>query len=246
MCWNLEVSAAISIFGFLTILYLVIKKYPLALIIPLTYFLLMEGLQALTYGVIDRCDLPINQIYTLLGYFHISFQPFFVNMLSLYFIPQYISRKIYLLVYTLCGISAALMLLDVYPFSWAEKCLPSRPLCGETLCSLHGNWHIAWSIPLRFSWHTNITTTFSAFMLNPYTLTVFVLPILYGSYRFTIFHIIFGPSLAYLLTKNMNEWPAIWCLISLYLILLAISTPFRSFMHVKSWFWWPLMNKNKN
>jgi hypothetical protein len=54
----------------------------------LGYFSSMEVLQAFTYSVIDQCALPSNQIATLLGYLHIAFQPFFINMLSMGSVAQ--------------------------------------------------------------------------------------------------------------------------------------------------------------
>jgi len=87
-----------------------------------TYFALMELLQAVTYIYIDLCDNPSNQILTLLGYIHVAFQPFFVNMVAMYFIPVSVKLKIRTTVYTICAIGSIAMLIKMYPFGWAGSC----------------------------------------------------------------------------------------------------------------------------
>jgi hypothetical protein len=104
-----------------------------------------------------------------------------------------------------------------------------EPFCGEHICSVSGNWHIAWQAPL------NNAIPWANF---GYYLPVFVLPILYGSWRFTLYHIVIGPSLARLLTDNINEWPAIWCLLSIGMLLIVIKTPLRQLLYVNNWWLW--------
>jgi hypothetical protein len=58
-------------------------------------------------------------------------------------------------------------------------------------------------------------------------LSVFVLPLIYGAWRFAVFHLIVGPILAYNLTNNPNEYPAIWCLFSIGIVLVALSPMVR-------------------
>jgi hypothetical protein len=147
MCWNGQASAVLAAAGLGTTAYAAYRKDPAAIWTPLAYFSLMELLQAFTYSVIDQCALPSNQIATMLGYLHITFQPFFINMVSMHFIPDQVRIRITPAVYTVCFISALVMLLQLYPFAWAGHCDPSMPLCGERLCSVHGNWHIAWEVP---------------------------------------------------------------------------------------------------
>jgi len=200
----------------------------------------MELLQAFTYSVIDQCALPSNQIATLLGYLHIKFQPFFINMLSMYFIPAHVLEKIQLPVYAVCFISAIIMLLQLYPFEWAGSCPLGRGLCAERLCSVSGEWHIAWEIPtngiLNFitvdSWASFLSTYLSYFVAG------IVCPFLYGSWRFTVYHFLVEPRLAMLLTSNPNEVAAIWCLLSIGILHLVEKTPIRQFMFVKSWWLW--------
>jgi hypothetical protein len=60
-----------------------------------------------------------------------------------------------------------------------------------------------------------------------YMFVSFLVPIFYGAWRFTVFHALFGPLLAARLTGNVNEVPAVWCLFSLGLVLIALSPVFR-------------------
>src|SRR4051812_2482904 len=147
MCWSGEASAVLAMSGFGTTAYAAYRKESAAIWMPLGYFSLMEMLQAFTYSVIDECGLPSNQIATLLGYLHIAFQPFFINAVSMHFIPERARAQIAPAVYALCFASAVFMVLQLYPFAWAGQCDPSMPLCGTRLCSVHGNWHIAWQVP---------------------------------------------------------------------------------------------------
>ena len=212
-------------------MYAAYKKQPAPLWICLGYFSLMEALQAYTYSVIDQCNNPSNQMATLLGYLHITFQPFFINAVSLHFIDQRAAKKIAPFAYAVCFAAAIMMLIKLYPFGWAGHCKPGRPMCGELLCAIHGSWHIAWSLPIndvgeKFSW---------------YLFAGFIMPALYGSWRFTLYHLLAGPLLALTTTSNMNEWPAVWCLLSFGFAFIAFETPLRRMLYAKKcwWLWSP-------
>jgi len=243
MCWSGEASTVLATIGLSSTAYFYYKKEPAALCAALGFFSLMEALQAYTYTVIDECDNPGNQVATLLGYIHIAFQPFFVNAVSMYFIPEKIKARISASVYFLCFVTTVCLLIRLYPFEWAPACYEVKtrfilfsqyidsfnvPFCGKRICSTSGDWHIAWEIP----------ATANLALFNMYVVTAFLLPVLYGSWKMTIYHIITGPFLAYLTTSNPNEWAAVWCLYSIGLLLLLLKTPIRGFLHVRSWFWW--------
>ncbi len=68
MCWSGEASAALAAVGLGTAAYVAIKNESKELWIPLTFFALMELLQAATYVYIDECNSPTNQVLTLFGY----------------------------------------------------------------------------------------------------------------------------------------------------------------------------------
>jgi len=154
----------------------------------------------------------------------------------MYFIPKEVACKIEKPVYVLCFISAICMILQVYPFAWAGLCHIGTMLCGEKLCSVHGSWHIAWLIPAN-----GLGNWFSAHHLTgfpSYTLIGLFLPMLYGSWRFTLYHWLMGPMLATALTHDYNEMPAVWCLLSIALLLIVIKTPLRQMLFVSRWPGW--------
>jgi hypothetical protein len=70
-----------------------------------------------------------------------------------------------------------------------------------------------------------------------YVVVGFLVPLVYGSWRFTFFHIVTGPTAAYLTTSNPNEWPAVWCLYSVGLVLVAMLGPLRRWFVVRKWIW---------
>jgi hypothetical protein len=239
MCWSGEASGVLAAAGLSTAVYVAWKGESKELWIPLTYFALMELLQAVTYIYIDLCDSPNNQMLTLLGYWHVAFQPFFVNMVAMYFIPAEIKNKIMIPVYTLSAVGSLFILLKGYPMDWAGHCvIGTEGFCGPAVCSVHGAWHIAWQMPLNgilsypitwlhnFDWGLHVLS---------YILVCFIMPILYGSYRFVIFHYFMGPWISSVTTDDPNEYAAVWCLFSIALCVSVIKSPVRKYLHVKTW-----------
>jgi Family of unknown function (DUF5765) len=242
MCWSGEASAVLAAVGIGTTIYAAYKKQPTFLWVSLGYFSLMELLQAYTYSVIDSCALPSNQIATLFGYLHIAFQPFFINFVALYFVPQHVKERIFSLTMIVCFFAAIIMILQIFPFEWAGKCLAGTVLCGDELCSVHGTWHIAWNLPLNGMFNEmnkNITLAGYHIVAFPsYLVAGVITPLLYGSWRFSLYQIAMGPLLALLLTKNPNEWPAVWCLLSIGLLIIVVKTRVRNYMFVTRYPFW--------
>lgn len=227
MCWGPGVSATIVGIGMAATVVTVRRKVPLAFSVAIGWFTFMEALQLAGYLVINQCDNPINQMVTLLSILHIVFQPFFINAFSLELVPETIRRRARIPVYTLCGVSSAIMLLQLYPFPWAGTCEPNVNLCGSPLCTVSGNWHLAWNVPYN-GLMVGVDQMIGLKWGFPlYMFVSFLVPLMYGAWRFTLFHAIFGPLLAARLTGNVNEVPAIWCLFSLGLVLMALSPVFR-------------------
>ncbi|MCB9964205.1 MAG: hypothetical protein H6857_04630 [Rhodospirillales bacterium] len=241
MCWSGEASFVLAAAGLGTTGYAVWTKESPRLYITLCYFSLMELLQAFTYPVIDQCSLASNQTATMLGYLHITFQPFFINALSMYFIPEAVRRKIEWPVYGLCFLSALVMIFQIFPFEWAGHCHLGWIACSDRLCSVSGNWHIAWEFPVNGL--MNFVTTAPVIewlsVTPTYMIVGFILPLLYGSWRFTLYHFLIGPQLSMLLTDNPNEVPAVWCLLSIGILILVVKTPIRKYMFVRKWLLWP-------
>lgn len=239
MCWSGQASAVLATVGLTTAIYVARKGESKELWMPLTYFALMELLQAFTYIYIDLCDNPSNQILTLLGYIHIAFQPFFANMVAMYFIPEKVKLKIRTTVYTLCAIGAIAILIKMYPMAWAGDCnIGIEGFCGPQVCSVSGAWHIAWQLPLNgllsepIIWLNDFNWGLHAIA---YILVGFIMPMCYGSWRFVIFHYFVGPWISDVTTDDPNEYVAVWCLFSIALCLSVIKTPIRKYLHVRKW-----------
>ena len=240
MCWSGEASGVLATVGLGTAFYVARKGESKELWVPLTYFALMELLQAFTYVYIDECDSPNNQVLTLFGYLHIAFQPFFVNMVAMYFIPEAVKKKISLYVYTICAAGSVAMLVKMYPMAWAGLCeVGKEGFCGTVTCSISGAWHIAWQLPLNglmsppLSYLPGFDWGLHGFA---YILVGFYMPVIYGSWRFVAFHYLVGPLISDLLTDDPNEYAAVWCLFSIALCVSVIKSPVRRYLHVKKWF----------
>jgi hypothetical protein len=244
MCWSGEASTVFAAIGVTGAAYSALKKNPepAALWVCLLYFSSMEALQAVSYTVLNQCDSPINQLMTFFGYLHIAFQPFFINAVALYFMPKDSAKIIAPWVYAACFASAITMLIQLYPFSWAGHCALGRPLCGDILCTVKGEWHIAWLVPSNGIGNSMADNAWLGRGFLSYPLTAFVLPALIGSWRFTLFSYVAGPFVAGLTTNNINEWPAVWCLFSIGLVLAIIKTPLRAHLHVGEP-WWRMLGR---
>jgi hypothetical protein len=191
------------------------------------WFTLMEGLQVAGYAVVDQCGSPLNQSVTLLSYLHIAFQPLFINAFAMALIAGGVSAWMRTAVHIIGGASAAVMLLQLYPFEWAGSCRAGTALCGAALCTVSGDWHLAWDIPFNALIPSIPLLGGSVWTFPSYMIAVFIVPLAYGAWRFVLFHALLGPILASLLTGNPNEIAAIWCLFSIGLVSVGVLPPLR-------------------
>lgn len=244
MCWSGEASAVIAAIGIGSTAYAMARREPIEITSCLGFFSLMELLQAVTYTVVDQCGTPANQMLTMLGYIHISMQPFFINTISMFFIPDHVRRRIAPAVYTVCFCSTVIMLMMIYPFDGVTMCsLDNSVMCGQSLCSYMGSVHIAWQFPMNMLFHPlpdpSIAELAYAVHWWMYLLPAFILPVLYGSWRCTGYHLFFGPILAFVFVGgDIHEMSAVWCLLSIGLLLIVVKTPVRNLLFVDRWFWW--------
>jgi hypothetical protein len=234
MCWTLGVSAAMVGLGGVATAVTVRRGDTPAVPMTLAYFTAMEALQVWGYLVIDQCGSPSNQTVTLLSVLHIVFQPFIINAFAMALVARPVSLAMKSVVFTLCAASSVLMLLQLYPFAWAGTCLPGSQLCGQQLCTVTGDWHQAWDVPYN-GLLNDLPLPASVLMLGfpSYLVVAFALPLLYGAWRLVLFHALAGPILAGYLTENPNEVPAIWCLFSIAIILIALSPLIRRGMGLR-------------
>lgn len=216
------------------------QNQPRAIWITLGYFTIMEALQVAGYLVLDQCGTPANKTVTLLSYLHIVFQPFFINAFAMELVPAPVRRRVRVGVMALCAVSASVMLAQVLPASVLGTCQPGTPLCAEAWCTVSGTWHIAWDVP-----YNGLLTGFEAWIgsqsgFPTYMVTVFVLPLLYGAWRFVLLHAVSGPVLAWALTSNPNEMPAVWCLFSIAILVMSLSPAIRRTVSANTWWGYPV------
>jgi hypothetical protein len=50
-------------------------------------------------------------------------------------------------------------------------------------------------------------------------LAAFIIPFIYGGWRVTLYHLLCGPTLMFILSSDKDERPAVWCLLSIGLLL---------------------------
>ncbi|MFT6985498.1 MAG: hypothetical protein ACJAT7_001308 [Psychromonas sp.] len=235
MCWSGEASATLAVAGVTGAIYFYKKGEPKVLCSALLYFTLIEILQAYTYTVIDQCQNPENIWATTLSYIHVSFQPFFFNAIALHFIPADRREKIQKYVYAICTLATIALLIRVLPLDWEYYCyqmssyIPTSykvPFCGPETCSQTGSWHIEWAIRAGYNWYLD----------KAYWVSIFILPLLYGSWKVTVYCIITGPMIAILTSSSANEFVAVWCIYSAGIILLLLNQPIRKYLYVDSFY----------
>ncbi|MCI2399140.1 DUF5765 domain-containing protein [Aliiroseovarius subalbicans] len=238
MCWNTGVSAAMAVGGVVLTVVSARRGDPPAFWMTLGFFTIMEVVQAVSYPVIGQCGQPLNRSLTIFSFGHITLHPFFFNALALAMLPDAARRRVQGWVFALCGIAMIYTIAQLAPLTGNGTCAPHRMMCGTDFCTVPGNWHLAWEMPLN-SWGNGLATSdwwllrqFRDGMVG-YGLAVFVLPLLYGAWRITVFQFLIGPILSRLITPNVNEQPAIWCLAAVGIAALIVFTPLRDLFKVQ-------------
>ena len=243
MCWSMEASTALTVAGVGVTTYAVWKKQPAALWLSMGFFTSMELIQALSYPVIGQCGAPANKALSITSFVHIALQPFFFNLLALYFIPDEVRKRIQKTVYALCAVATGITVLQLLPNETLGACSEHRAMCGAQFCTLPGNWHLAWEFPFN-GWGNGFADSPNWFIrlfpnaLVAYSLAVFILPLLYGSWKIAAYQYFMGPIIASQLTDNIDEAPAIWCLMSIGIVFLLMIPPLRRGMRVNGWVFW--------
>lgn len=233
MCFSLGITAAMTATGAASALVTARRGDALAIPLTLGWFTLMEGLQLWGYSALDTCGTPSNQIVTLLSVLHIAFQPMFINAFIMATVAPVTSSGRRVLVLALAALSSAVMLVQIYPIAGVGSCTPGSALCAPVLCTRAGEWHLAWDVPINgllsgLDWPPG-----THWGMPTYILGAFVLPIAYGAWRFVLFHALVGPILSWQLTSDPGEWPAIWCLFSIGILLTALSPPVRRLLSAR-------------
>ncbi len=223
MCWSASASVAMVGFGGAAVAITALRGEPRAIWLTLGYFTVMEGLQALGYTFVDQCGTTANKTVTLLSYLHIAFQPLVINAFAIAIAPQQVPIRIQRRVYGVAALCSGLILFRLAPVDWAGLCRVGEIMCSTQLCTVSGNWHIAWELPLNGLYNPLNDWLGTQLQFPDYLSVVFLLPLFYGAWRFVLFHLTAGPVLAGLLTSNPDEIPAVWCLFSIGILLISLS-----------------------
>lgn len=226
MCWSASASLALGAAGVATATYAHKKKAPKLMTVPLLYFSAMELLQVAGYWYLGECSLFGNDLITFLSYLHIAFQPIFVNMYFLSNHPE-VSKRTRWIVYSISLAVTLILLLKIVPWQPASLCVAGQTLCGPEWCTLMGSWHLGWSVPL-YNW------PLPGDGMWYYGFAAFLVPLFYTS-RLTVgLFILTGPVLAFIMSSgNPQEWPAIWCFMSVFLMLLCIGYAYHNTGNIK-------------
>lgn len=222
MCWSSSASIAATAVGATATVYAARKGYPKIQIFALAFFTFMELLQALSYIWIGQCDAGENILLTQLSYIHIAFQPPVVTAFMLSFASKARRKKWFKFAMGVSFAATILLLLRMFiPMFWSIPqefmCQLGDTLCGTDVCTYRGDWHQAWRLPLL--------GVVPGYLI--YFIPVFILPIFYGAWRISLYHFMFGPFLAHMLTTDRNEAPAIWCLFSIALLMIMFVRPLQ-------------------
>ena len=235
MCWSSQASVAMTGIGVAAAVISYRRQDPAAIWLTLGYFSVMEMLQVAGYAFIDQCGTTENRAVTMASYLHIVFQPFLINAFAMELVPQAVKRRAKGWVYAVCAMSAAVMIAQLVPWEFAGPCLPGSALCASNLCTVSGNWHIAWDVPYN-GLLVPLEKAVGIYMGFPtYMIAVFVMPLFYGAWRFVLMHALAGPVLASAMTDNPNEMPAIWCLFSIFILLIGLSLRARRSVTATQW-----------
>jgi len=174
----------------------------------------MEFLQAIQYSFIDRCDHPINKVLTFVGFVHVCFQPFFLNLIisATDPHPDKQSQFRFILKFTLLGgimMIIRYLLAPYSPIPYRSEC-NTEWMRGDKLCTYSGNVHLAWTVPLyEASYLAPSPNLHFSLMFFPFFI---IDPRLIIS---GLILLLTGPVLSMYLTNNLHEQPSIWCFFSI-------------------------------
>ena len=238
MCFNQPSSFAFAGFGLFLSWWIYSRTNNLGLASGVFFFFTMELLQGFQYFVIadnlqdSKCNTFINQFLTLLGFLHICFQPYFCHVInaSLTRSERYLWQyKVVLRLALIAGgwlfcrfllayfdvSSATAMVSNTMDVSFPRGADTGRStewLRGEKLCTFHGKFHLAWSVPMADpSYFVPSAQIHSFMMYAPF----FALYEKKGMVVQGAFLLSTGPVLAAYITPNLMEQASIWCFFSI-------------------------------
>lgn len=226
MCWSETATWSMVGIGSVATAIAWYREEPPAIWGTIAFFTMMEALQVWGYRVIDQCGAAPNAAVTLVSYLHICLQPLVINIFCMALVSPSVTPRMRSVVLGLSGLASLTLLARLIPAPWLGICPPELPLCGTELCTISGSWHLGWTVPLNNLF--SLQAWFGAMGQFPdYMLAAFLLPCLYGAWRFALFNGAMGPVLSSIVTTDPHEMPAVWCFFSVGIVILGLSPAFR-------------------
>lgn len=227
MCWGVGITAGMIAAGVGAAAITHRRGAPWPVPLTLGFFAAMEAIQLAGYGVIDQCGTPANRAVTLSAVAHIALQPIVINLFAMALLLPALPARSRRRIIAAATVASAVIVLQLLPIGSFGRCAEGVALCAEALCTRTGTWHQAWDVPYNgllvpLEAALGTRTGFPSYMI-----AVFLLPALYGAWRFAALNFVAGPVLSFAMTTDPNEGPAIWCLFSIPIIALALSTRAR-------------------
>ncbi|KAJ1456703.1 hypothetical protein M885DRAFT_587070 [Pelagophyceae sp. CCMP2097] len=233
MCFTQSMSAAFALLGYLSAFICWKASRNAECTKAIAFFSLMETLQAVQYSFIAddledaRCLTFANQLLTFLGYLHIQFQPYFTNMFFKSFRPALGKSKpgeefAWAVVMKLCLVQCGLGLLRLAlgpGLDGSRLTADERDhyrvskdwLDGPKLCTYHGAFHLAWSMPLAQPTYFLGGLGVHCFMMFAPALCIGG----WGEVDAVAFLVLTGPVMASFVSSNLQEQASIWCFFSM-------------------------------
>ncbi len=216
MCLNASVTWATAGLGIATFLFVKAKGKPACYYMAPLYFSLMEIIQGFMYIELTHQSPLFLRILVYLAYLHVCFQPLVFNYWLGIFIRKE-QQQIYYFILKLCFVGGLLLFSRVFITDLTPLCSDIEALCNITQKIYYGHHHIAWSLPLQTAGLHYFTPSIALHMF------LFFIPgILLGLYRLMLLMFVMGPLVSYLITPDVSEQPAIWCVIGLWLLLMTL------------------------
>ena len=227
MCWGVGITATMVAAGVGAAAITHRRGAPWPVPLTLGFFAAMEAIQLAGYGVIDECGGSANRAVTIAAMAHIALQPVVINLFALALLTPALPARSRRFVIAAAAAASAVIVLQLLPIEAFGRCAPGIALCGEALCTRSGAWHQAWDVPYNgllvpLEAALGTRTGFPSYMI-----AVFVLPALYGAWRFAAINFVAGPVGSFALTADPSEGPAIWCVFSIPILVLALSSRAR-------------------
>jgi hypothetical protein len=223
MCFTYEISVCLSLYGCAISYYLYFHNS--MLFYSIGYFTLMEILQTAQYWVVaddinsPQCNYFWNKLLTTIGFVHICYQPYFINLLYEIKYGNSITIPYYTIVKRLCLVGGTMLLSRhfnrlAFDESYSNY-LDTEWLNGDKLCTYKSQVHFAWSIPLA-------DVSYYVPSINMHFFLFFIpLTVMYENKRWaytSAIVFITGPVFASYMTSNLQEQASIWCLVSIIIL----------------------------